>query len=64
MNRAFEAVLAGGEDERRQVFLESAARIGTALVYVDFWVSWTLDALLNGLPAGGPRLPFKARRSP
>lgn len=29
----------------------------------DFWVCWTLDALFNGLPAGGPRLLFKGGTS-
>ncbi len=29
----------------------------------DFWVCWTLDALFNGLEAGGPRLLFKGGTS-
>jgi hypothetical protein len=65
MNPAFETVLAAGEEERRQVFLAAAARLGTALAYVekDFWVCWTLDALFHGLAPGGPRLLFKGGTS-
>jgi predicted nucleotidyltransferase component of viral defense system len=39
--------------------------MGTAVQNVekDFWVCWTLDALFNGLPAGGPRLLFKGGTS-
>lgn len=61
MNNAFHTVIAADDAERRDLFLVAAARIGTAVQNIekDFWVCWTLDALFNGLAAGGPRLLFK-----
>lgn len=65
MNADFQAVIAAADAERRDLFLGAAARLGTAVQNVekDFWVCWTLDALFNGLPAGGPRLLFKGGTS-
>lgn len=65
MNPAFETVIAATDAERRDLFLGAAARLGTAVQNVekDFWVCWTLDALFNGLEAGGPRLLFKGGTS-
>ena len=65
MNADFLAVIAAEDAERRDLFLGAAARLGTAAQNVerDFWVCWTLDALFNGLPAGGPRLLFKGGTS-
>ncbi|MEN5166733.1 nucleotidyl transferase AbiEii/AbiGii toxin family protein [Achromobacter kerstersii] len=65
MNPSFNAVILAGDDERRGLFLTTAARLGTAVQNVekDFWVCWALDALFNGLPAGGPRLLFKGGTS-
>ena len=65
MNKAFEAVISASDAERRDLFLGAAARLGTAVQNVekDFWVCWTLDALFNGLDAGGPRLLFKGGTS-
>ena len=65
MNADFQTVIAATEPERRDLFLGAAARLGTAVQSVekDFWVCWTLDALFNGLPAGGPRLLFKGGTS-
>jgi hypothetical protein len=65
LNPAFSTVIAAGDAERRDLFLGAAARLGTAVqnVQKDFWVCWTLDALFNGLPAGGPRLLFKGGTS-
>lgn len=65
MNEAFQAVITAGDDERRDLFLTAARRLSTAVQNVekDFWVCWTLDALFNGLPAGGPRLLFKGGTS-
>lgn len=65
MNPAFHAVITASDAERRDLFLGTAARLGTAVQNVekDFWVCWTLDALFNGLPAGGPRLLFKGGTS-
>ena len=65
MNAAFREVIAAGDDARRDLFLTTAGRLGTAVQNVekDFWVCWTLDALFNGLPAGTPRLLFKGGTS-
>lgn len=65
MNPAFHAVIAANDAERRDLFLAASTRLGTAVQNVekDFWVCWTLDALFNGLQAGGPRLLFKGGTS-
>lgn len=65
MKAAFNTVIAASDAERRGLFLAASARLGTAIQNVekDFWVCWTLDALFNGLPAGGPRLLFKGGTS-
>lgn len=65
MNPDFSRLLASPTAERRDLFLATAARLGTTVQNVekDFWVCWTLDALFNGLPAGGPRLLFKGGTS-
>ncbi len=65
MNADFQTVIAATDAERRDLFLGAATRLGTAVQNVekDFWVCWTLDALFNGLPAGGPRLLFKGGTS-
>lgn len=61
MIEGFQTVLAANERERRDLFLTTANRLGTAEQNAekDFWVCWTLDALFNGLAPGGPRLLFK-----
>ena len=65
MNRAFLQVIGASDQERRDLFLTAATRLGTTAQNVekDFWVCWTLDALFNGLPPGGPRLLFKGGTS-
>jgi nucleotidyltransferase AbiEii toxin of type IV toxin-antitoxin system len=65
MNAAFREVIAAGDDARRDLFLTTAGRLGTAVQNVekDFWVCWTLDALFNGRPEGMPRLLFKGGTS-
>lgn len=65
MNPSFHEVIAASDAERRDLFLGTAARLGTAVQNVekDFWVCWTLDALFNGLSVGGPRLLFKGGTS-
>lgn len=65
MNEAFAEVIKASDSDRRDLFLTTAARLGTAVQYVekDFWVCWTLDALFNGLESGGPRLLFKGGTS-
>jgi hypothetical protein len=65
MNRGFSEFLKAKPQDRRDVFLGAAARLGTPEQNVekDFWVTWTLDVLFNGLPAGHPRLLFKGGTS-
>lgn len=65
MKTDYNAVIAAGDAERLDLFLAASARLGTAVQNVekDFWVCWTLDALFNGLLAGGPRLLFKGGTS-
>ena len=65
MNTAFEEVLAAGTGAMLSAFDTTALRLGTASQNIekDFWVCWTLDALFNGLQAGGPRLLFKGGTS-
>jgi len=65
MNDAFRRVIAASDDERRDVFLTTARRLGTAVQNVekDFWVCWTLDVLFNGLGDHHPRLLFKGGTS-
>jgi hypothetical protein len=65
MNPDFRDVIRATDAERLDLFLGTAARLGTAVQNVekDFWVCWTLDALFNGLKAGGPRLLFKGGTS-
>lgn len=65
MNSDFSTVIEADDNERRDLFLGAAARLGTAVQHVekDFWVCWTLDALFNGLPKASPRLLFKGGTS-
>ena len=65
MNPGFLEFLSASPEDRRDVFLGTAGRLGTPEQNVekDFWVTWTLDALFNGLPDGHPRLLFKGGTS-
>lgn len=65
MNTAYDHVIASSDADRGALFVETAARLGTAVQNVekDFWVCRTLDALFNGLEAGSPRLLFKGGTS-
>lgn len=65
MTEGFQTVLAAGARDRRDLFVGAGNRLGTAEQNIekDFWVCWTLDALFNGLHAGGPRLLFKGGTS-
>lgn len=64
MNANYNAVITASDAERRDLFLGTAARLGTAVQNVekDFWVCWTLDALFNGLPGGGRACSSRAAR--
>ena len=65
MNPGFSEFLKASPEDRRDVFLGAARRLGTPEQNVekDFWVTWTLDALFNGLPDGHPRFLFKGGTS-
>jgi len=65
LNQAYRQILAASDADRRDLFLRTATRLGTAVQNVekDFWVCWTLDVLFNRLPDGGPRLLFKGGTS-
>jgi hypothetical protein len=65
MIEGFQTVLAASNEERRDLFVGTADRLRTneQNIEKDFWVCWTLDALFNGLEAGGPRLLFKGGTS-
>ncbi len=65
MNPLFNQVLSSSPEDRRDLFVTSARRLGTneRNLEKDFWVCWTLDALFNDLPGGGPRLLFKGGTS-
>lgn len=65
MNPGFLEFLSASPEDRRDVFLGTAVRLGTPEQNVekDFWVTWTLDALFNGLPDRHPRLLFKGGTS-
>lgn len=61
----FATMLAASANERRDLFVGTGNRLGSVQQNIekDFWVCWTLDALFNGLQAGGPRLLFKGGTS-
>ena len=65
MNPGFSDYLKAAPRDRRDVFLGAARSLGTpeGNVEKDFWVTWTLDVLFNGLPDGSPRLLFKGGTS-
>ncbi len=65
MNPGLAEFLKASPQDRRDVFLGAAARLGTPEQNVekDFWVTWTLDVLFNGLPADHPRFLFKGGTS-
>jgi hypothetical protein len=65
MNHGYRDIIAAGADERLNLFLTAATRMGTPVQNVekDFWVCWVLDALFHGLGDTGPRLLFKGGTS-
>src|SRR5258708_14015459 len=62
MNPNFLPIITAAPDDRRDLFLTTANRLGTPLQNVekDFWVTWILDLLFNGRQHEDPRLLFKA----
>ncbi len=65
MNEVFLQVIGAKDDERLELFLATARRLGTAVQNVekDFWVCWVLDVLFNGMGRSQPRLLFKGGTS-
>jgi hypothetical protein len=65
MNSDFLKIIAAKPEERRELFLETSQRIGTAIQNVekDFWVTWVLDLLFNGRGKDEPHLLFKGGTS-
>ena len=65
MNQNFLEVLKASESDRRNLFLDTANRLGTPLrnVEKDFWVCFVLDLLFNGKTENEPRLLFKGGTS-
>jgi hypothetical protein len=65
MTQGYDTFLAAAANDRRDAFIAAGRRLGAAEQNIekDFWVCWTLDALFNRLPAGGPRLLFKGGTS-
>jgi hypothetical protein len=63
MNPGFSEFLAATPQDRRDVFLSAAARLGTPEQNVekDVCVTWTLDVLFNGLPVGHPTISLQRR---
>jgi len=58
-------IIAAPPDDRRNLFLTTAIRLGTSLQNIekDFWVTWTLSLLFNGRTENEPRLLFKGGTS-
>jgi predicted nucleotidyltransferase component of viral defense system len=65
MNPLFHQVFSSSAEDQRDLFVTAARRLGTneRNLEKDLWVCWTLDALFNELPEGGPRLLFKGGTS-
>lgn len=65
MHLDFLRIISASSNDRRDLFLATANRLGTPLQNVekDFWVCWVLDLLFNGQKANQPRLLFKGGTS-
>ena len=65
MNQNFLQIIGAASNDRRDLFLTTANRLGTPLQNVekDFWVCWMLDLLFNGHEVNEPRLLFKGGTS-
>ena len=65
MNNGFIKIISANADDRRDLFLSTANRIGTPIQNIekDFWVTWIVDLLFNGRAQGEPRLLFKGGTS-
>lgn len=65
MNTDFFKIIAADAEDRIDLFLTAANRLGTSIQNIekDFWVSWILDLLFNGRHDDEPRLLFKGGTS-
>lgn len=65
MNIHFHQIITADLDDRQDLFLTTANRLGTPIQNVEkgFWVSWILNLLFNGRKANEPRLLFKGSTS-
>lgn len=65
MNIDFLEIIKANPEDRHELFLSSANRLGTTLKNVekDFWVCWVLDLIFNGRLDDEPRLLFKGGTS-
>lgn len=65
MTAAYKQVISASPQDRLDLFLATANRLGAPVgnVEKDFWVCWTLSALYHERPTGGPRLLFKGGTS-
>lgn len=65
MNPDFFSIICATPDDRRDLFLTTASRLGTPIQNIekDFWVCWVLDLLFNGRKSNEPRLLFKGGTS-
>lgn len=65
MNSQYERIISSRPEDRRDLFITSAEKMGTNVdnVEKDFWVCWMIDVLFNGLSEEHPRLLFKGGTS-
>lgn len=65
MSTDYISIITAAPDDRRDLFLTTANRLGTTLQNVekDFWVCWVMSLLFNGREANEPRLLFKGGTS-
>lgn len=64
MKADYRQIIEATDTDRRDLFVTTAARLGTAVQHIekDFWVCWALDVLFNGVPQP-PRILFKGGTS-
>jgi predicted nucleotidyltransferase component of viral defense system len=65
MKPDYRRIIASPPDDRRDLFIVAARRIGSSErnVEKDFWVCWTLEALFQGPPGRSSSLLFKGGTS-
>jgi hypothetical protein len=65
MTPAYNRIVASSDEDKRGLFTEAAARIGTTVQNIekDFWVCWVFDLLFKHLAERSPRFLFKGGTS-